>query len=322
MGVKGLLKFVSHCKRQTNLSELNGKTLLVDTSIYMYRFLKERSLYPDMLTLMNLFNVNNITPIFVFDGTYSEKKKSIIKERNRLRQNAQKKYEDLSNKIETDSSINNKERKMMESKLEKLKKSTMKLSRSEINIVKSLIEFYGYTYIQAKEEADEMCVYLMNMGISDYVMSDDNDMFVYGCKHIVQSVNLFSGNCTIYNIDDILMYKGLSMDEFRTICILNGTDYNTHLHSRSLNIDKLYIDFKSIKSSESEEGRIDVNTFVEKYGDITEFKEIFEMFVCSDNVTYFSDYDSNLLTLNRTKKPANITEINRVLSENICMIRI
>ena len=66
--------------------------------------------------------------------------------------------------------------------MEQLKKQFINITKSHIAQVKELITAYGCTYYDAPGEADELCAMLTIKGKVWACLSEDMDMFVYGCK--------------------------------------------------------------------------------------------------------------------------------------------
>ena len=65
--------------RKIHLKELEGKTIVIDTSIYLYKFSAQNRLIENFYLLISLFLHNNITPLFVFDGKPPPEKKNYYK---------------------------------------------------------------------------------------------------------------------------------------------------------------------------------------------------------------------------------------------------
>jgi len=82
-----------------NLSELYGKTIVVDTSIYLYRFLVDQGLIDNMYMMISLFKYYNITPLFIFDGKAPIEKNKLLEKRNNDKIIAEKKYNDIKNEL-------------------------------------------------------------------------------------------------------------------------------------------------------------------------------------------------------------------------------
>ena len=57
-------------------------------------------------------------------------------------------------------------------------------------------------------------------------LSEDMDMFVYGCNRVLRYLSLLKKSVIIYDTKSILSELKLNMDEFKSICIVSGTDYN------------------------------------------------------------------------------------------------
>ena len=73
----------SNCKnsiKQISLHELRDKKIVIDTSIYLYRFLGENALLENFYLMISIFREYNIIPLFIFDGKPPNlKRKTLIK---------------------------------------------------------------------------------------------------------------------------------------------------------------------------------------------------------------------------------------------------
>ena len=78
MGIKLLNKFLrKQCKKDIqliHLSKLKDKTIVIDISIYLYRFKGENALIENIYHLCSIFKYYKIKPIFIFDGDRPEEK--------------------------------------------------------------------------------------------------------------------------------------------------------------------------------------------------------------------------------------------------------
>lgn len=73
MGIKYLNKFLrenvsKNAIKCIPMQELCGKKIAIDISIYMFKFVGEKSLVENMYIMLALFRYYQIIPIFVFDG--------------------------------------------------------------------------------------------------------------------------------------------------------------------------------------------------------------------------------------------------------------
>jgi hypothetical protein len=92
--------------------------------------------------------------------------------------------------------------------------------------VKMLLQALGVQYIMATGEADALCAQMVLKRKAHACMSDDTDMFVHGCPRVLRHLNLMDETATLYDMSKILNLLGISMTEFRQICVVSGTDYN------------------------------------------------------------------------------------------------
>jgi 5'-3' exonuclease len=89
-----------------------------------------------------------------------------------------------------------------------------------------LIISYGATYYDAHGEADELCALLVIKNKVWACLSEDMDMFVYGCTRVLRYLSLLNHTVILYDTKEILNKLGISQKELREICVLSGTDYN------------------------------------------------------------------------------------------------
>ena len=154
---------------ELSLESLKNKTITVDISIYLYKYLAENLLIENMYQMLSIFYYYNIFPIFVFDGKPPNEKLNLINKKNKEKYEARVKYNNL--KLELNNNFNNKldneldneldNKKIIIQNMSNLKKKFIKLQFSDIEKVKKLIIAFGFTYIQANCEADLLCVKLV-----------------------------------------------------------------------------------------------------------------------------------------------------------------
>jgi len=219
-----------------SFSELNGRTIVIDTSIYMYRFSSERCLIDSMYQMISLFKMNGIIPIFIFDGPSPPEKKEMIKQRREEKQISETKYKDLQYKLKD---VNNyEERKEINNELDSLKKKFVRLKREDIKNVKNLLTLYGITYYEADGEADKLCAKLVTEKHAYACLSEDMDLFVYGCDKVLRYISLLNSTFVLYDLNKILECLDISFTHFKEICVISGTDYSCH-HSDSLSCNSI-----------------------------------------------------------------------------------
>ena len=247
MGVKYLNKFlIQKCPSAitlTKMSELRNKVLVVDTNIYLYKFSMGNSLIENMYLMLSLFEQYQITPIFIFDGKPPTEKKKLIDRRYREKSVAEKEYEELSQKLENNQ-ISNSKRKDIVNKLNLLKRKCVCITKNDIQEVQHLISSYGFTYMQAPHEADELCSLFVKSGKAWACISEDMDLLVHGTPRVLRYLSLINQSFVLYDTSQILFELRITQTEFMQICVLSGTDYNLDIHN---NIEELFTLFYKFK---------------------------------------------------------------------------
>ena len=283
MCIRMLNKFLQDkCKTSIsfiNLSELSGKRIAVDISIYLYKFLSDNALLENLYLMISIFREHKITPIFVFDGKPPVEKNDTIAFRKKTKMNAREEYyrlKQILDDIESDAAIlsesegnsdSNGNRTVVEvdeettvsipsnsvdirTMMNKLKKKFVILKSVHIQDAKTLLQAYGMTYIESPGEADILCAKLVSKNIVYACLSEDTDMFVYGCSRVLRYLSLTSSTTIIYNFQEIIKTLDMTPYEFRQLCIMYGCDYlpkNENQNYKNMTIFNSYKMFKSYK---------------------------------------------------------------------------
>jgi 5'-3' exonuclease len=258
MGIQFLNKILQKSCDQSiwhiDLSELNGKKIVVDISIYLYKFEAEDALMENMYLMLAVFIHYNILPIFIFDGKPPPEKKELLQKRRNNKMEAKNEYNRLKEKL-LDDSIETKEDIL--TSMDQLKKQFIHITREKTEKVKSLIRAFGLTYYDAPNEADEVCAMLVIKKKVWACLSEDMDLFVYGCNRVLRYISLTNHTVVLYYMKGILNQLNMSQKEFREICVLSGTDYNIHMKTREkcdcnnlYNVMNLFQKYKENKSNE------------------------------------------------------------------------
>jgi len=227
MGIHLLTSFLKNLKKngsyKVHLNTLSGKRIVVDASIYLYRFKAMDALIENIYLLCTLFRVNNISALFVFDGKSTKNKESTLLKRKEQRDEAKREYFEIANKIER---MSPEEREKEEEKMTELRRKFVKVTNNDITDVKNLLDAYGIKYMNATNEADELCAALVIKGAAYACLSEDSDLFAYGCPRVLKYISLLNHTVVVYPLGKILQSVGMRFSEFQQLCILSGTDYN------------------------------------------------------------------------------------------------
>lgn len=228
MGIKHLNRFLRDEAQDSikfiSLCELSGKKVAIDISIYMYKYATENSLLENIYLMLSTFRFYNITPIFIFDGKPPTEKKVLLLKRKEDKQDAENEYNKLKTQLEN--IVDDIEKQEIVNNMDILKKKFVYISKGDIENVKSLIRAYGATYYDAPGEADELCALLVIKNKVWACLSEDMDMFVYGCTRVLRYLSLLNRTVVLYDTKEILKQLGITQKELREICVISGTDYN------------------------------------------------------------------------------------------------
>jgi flap endonuclease-1 len=281
MGIRMLNKFLQDkCKTSishVHLSKLSGKKIAVDISIYLYKFLGDNALLENLYLMISIFRENNIIPIFVFDGKPPAEKNDTIAFRKKTKTNARDEYyrlkqilDDIDSDVvgsDCDSANDNGNRTTVEldeetrvqipsnradicTMMDKLKKKFVILKSDHIQNAKMLLQAYGMTYIESPGEADMLCAKLVSKNIVYACLSEDTDMFVYGCSRVLRYLSLTASSVILYDFREIIKTLDMTTYEFRQLCIIYGCDYlpkNENQNYKNMTIFHSYKMFKNYK---------------------------------------------------------------------------
>tara|TARA_Y100000992_G_scaffold130081_1_gene85739 strand:- start:3405 stop:4355 length:951 start_codon:yes stop_codon:yes gene_type:complete len=305
MGIKFLNKYIrTNCPnaiKKIHFGELQWKKIAVDVSIYLYKFKSESSLMEQMYLMINLFRYYNIIPIFIFDGKPPDEKRDLINHRKELRKEAKVNYELL--KEQYDIAETEQEKNELFNKMENEKKKSIRITQNDIQNVKDLMTALGVTYYDALGEADELCAYLTHKKIVYGCLSEDMDMFVYGCNRVFRYLSLFNRTCIYYNLSDILKSLNLTLDEFKMLCIISGTDYNVDTNDFTIyETIKLYRKYKKQDTSVMFIKWLESNNNIEISDSFNQIESLFNISELSNEETI------NKIVINNNPIQRNIVE--------------
>lgn len=249
MGIKFLNKYLQQscgdsAIKKTHLGELSGKKIVIDTSIYLYRFAGDETLLENFYLMISIFRQYNIIPLFVFDGKPPKEKYDLLQQRKNEKKEAEEKYKELENTI--DDEMTSKEISELKQKMDLLKKDFIRIHHTDIQNVKILMQSYGVSYIDAPGEADKLCAKLVSKNKAYACLSEDMDLFVYGCNRVMRYLSLLKKTVIMYDLKEILNDIKLTHEELKNICIVSGTDYNKN----NVSLTQMFKYFKKYKKTD------------------------------------------------------------------------
>jgi hypothetical protein len=233
MGIHLLNKLITEkcvgCYKKVHFRDLQFRTIVIDTSIYLYRYKDANTLVDSFYMMCSLFRYYNIQALFVFDGPAPINKKHTIEVREKKKKEAENKYNMLKQQLINTDSTKKSDSYINEIKetMDELRKQFIRITREDIGLIKKILTLYGMSYIDAPSEADALCAYLCIKNKAYGCVSEDSDMFVYGCSKIMHHLSLQNHNVIMYDMNKILQTLSISQKNFIQMCVLSGTDYNT-----------------------------------------------------------------------------------------------
>jgi len=308
MGIKHLNRFLhKHCSvkavNHTNIANFKNKTVVIDTSIFMYKFLTssktQEGICEKIQQTIQLFKDNQITPIFVFDGKPPKEKTKLMKQRYWKKVLAYRKAEELKQlllDVPQDSVADPEIIENIKKELEVAETDSLRLTKADILAIKELIRSHNYNIIEAEEEADEVCVIQVKLQEADAVISDDMDILVHGCPLTLRNLDIDTGKCVEYHIENILQELNFNIQQFREIIVLSGTDYSDSTDCDLYKTLKVYTKYKNYLKTNKWQ-KIGFLDFAIKYTDYVtnteEIKTAYQKFTYTDSYIAASSYSSS-----------------------------
>lgn len=238
MGVK-IFELIQ--SKEIELDSLAGKTLAVDSSLFLYQFLssirqRDGALLMDSKGrvtshLSGLFHrsVNlmerGIGLIFVFDGKPPELKSQVKMQREAAKKEAEAKYKIAMEKEDV-------------AEMKKYASRTTRLSKEMVEEAKELVAALGLPVVEAPSEGEAQAAHLVKKGKAYAVASQDADALMFGAPRLVRNLAI-SGrrkktkalgfqtiNPELIELQDVLNTLGMDNDQLIALSMLIGTDYN------------------------------------------------------------------------------------------------
>ena len=193
MGIKELGSFLQqNCPDaiyNVKLSDKKGCVCAIDVSLFMYKFKysKGEDFLEKFIEQINRLKVNNITPIYVFDGLPPKEKTDTITERKDKKNEYKEQIKILK---EQQTNVDNEtSSKTIEQEIEKINKKLIYVTKDNINQLKYMLDLLNIKYIHKDCEADLINSKLSSEGYVDMVISEDMDHLTNGTKYLIRDFN-------------------------------------------------------------------------------------------------------------------------------------
>jgi flap endonuclease-1 len=232
MGVHLLKTFLSKlhasCIFKTNIGYISNRKIVIDISIYIYKFKMNENLLGDLKTLCEILKNYNIDALFVFDGEEkNNNKKHTIEERNIMKKQYVEEYNILNEDVKVEKCEHVSQR--IKNRMSKLKRMYVRIDKNDIIITKNILDAFGFKYITANGEADELCALLVINRKAWACLTEDTDLYIYKCPIVINYLNIKNRTLVIHDLYKILEYLEMDMGDFVETCIMSGTDFNKEM---------------------------------------------------------------------------------------------
>ena len=231
MGVKGLSSFLKKVNgendfiKKISMSELSGKKVGIDASIFIYRFLyKPKYFVESFISMVYNFLVFGITPIFIFDGVPPVEKNDELQARRDKKDDYQSKIDEMKAMIES-GDLDKSKILELNGEIDKLEKRVITLNKDYVELAQSVLKLIGLEYIHFENEAEYIGSQLLKNGYVDYILSEDNDLFLLGCTSVLKDYSNIKTDLTFYDFDSLLKMMEIDYNQFVEMCLLVGVDY-------------------------------------------------------------------------------------------------
>ena len=116
----------------------------------------------------------------------------------------------------------------------------------------------------------------------DYVVTEDSDVFAYGCPVLVTKINTATDTCFIIKLEKILETLSLSQEQFLDFCIMCSCDYNTNIPG--IGPERAFKLIQTHKTIEAIRDTANIDVSVLKHERV---RELFKTFAPFENPVYY-----------------------------------
>lgn len=225
MGIKNLFKLIRELcpeaiETGVSLEEYSGRKVVVDVSNYAYKHIGF-GLVSGFTRMLLVFRNCYIEPIFVFDGEAGELKSDTLAKRHQTREAARGRHQAAAEAVQ-----NGDPNAPHGEDLHKLERAGAHVGADQMKAIFQVIDtFHAIGTVSSGESDPLMAAYVLDGGAAAAV-SADSDMLTYGVEELITNLDTSGLTCTRVRLSTILDRLQLTMDEFRDLCIVLGTDYN------------------------------------------------------------------------------------------------
>ena len=148
----------------------------------MYRYAAFDNIIEQFYLMCSILRYYDIHPLFIFDGNKKIKEKAeMLKNRKDMKEKYTNTLDGLLVKFNND-----KDNISLKKQIDSLKLKCSYFTKNDLEKVKKLFDYCGIMYRTAEGEADELCAALVLKGKAYACLTEDTDLFVYGCPRVIK----------------------------------------------------------------------------------------------------------------------------------------
>jgi 5'-3' exonuclease len=117
---------------------------------------------------------------------------------------------------------------MLEEYLENREKNIFSILPEDFTLLKTTFDKFKIPYLNAPDEAEALCNYLVINGLADATFSLDSDCIAYKVPILINDLNTVTGICKVITYSKLCEELELTPEELTLFCCILGTDYNRH----------------------------------------------------------------------------------------------
>lgn len=279
MGIKDFYKHlkVKHpeCFVPVHYSQFRYQKIAIDMMnlLYVYKARNDKDWMKLTINFLIKLRMDFIHPVCVFDGQSHVLKQTTVQKRRQDREKGRNRLDSLKHDVQlyndtgeiTDTFrtfLHTNAHKDLVSKLtnqpivsritdhinKQYKNYDIHFRTTEIDILKLIIKAMGICVLTARHDGEALCSYLSATNQVDVVISNDSDVFFFGCKRVIFKFTEDGGY--LIDIHIVLSKLGLTHEQFVDLCLLCGTDFNDTIRGigfcKAYNLIKQHSSIKNI----------------------------------------------------------------------------
>ena len=258
MGIKDLFKTIkgidSSLVVDTDFAQFCNQLIAVDASCYIHKYIHVRPENREwLMTFSNLvfaMRRANVHPVFVFDGSTPESKKSEVDKRRQEREKTEDRFLNLKADLEEFETSGNVQENLLKENLlltsenkidvskmkefvHKLHQRCRKVDSTDLQLSKEMLDVCSIPWIQSPDgiESEWICAELCRNGSVVAVLSEDSDLIAHQCPNLLSNPKSEGPiwSCTSISYSTVRDGFGLTDKQFLDYCVLCGTDYNSRI---------------------------------------------------------------------------------------------